>query len=168
MQEIMKFKLVQPLMIPVGPRLYRLVEEYTYHWRDVNGRINRIIVPLGTETDGATVPRIVWTVTGIRPDGLIRAAALVHDWIYVNDGNPPNGSHTIWMGTDEEFWELQNAESESDVLHIDPESKWYDYNYAWSHREADKLFHQMSLESGMDKFRATLAYWGVRVGGWWV
>lgn len=163
-----KFKLKQPLMIPVGPKLYELVEEYTYYWKDDEGVINRITVPKGIKTDGATVPRFVWTFTGIRPDGLIRAAALVHDWIYVTDGNPPEGSHTTWTGSEEEFWEYYYPNRDTKGVSDMYGSKWVDDNRAWSHRQADRLFAKIMTEAGMDKLRVTLAYWGVRLGGWWV
>ncbi|MFY0658122.1 MAG: DUF1353 domain-containing protein [Neptunomonas phycophila] len=163
-----KFELKQPLMVPIGPIKYKLVEEYTYYWEDEQGVINRITVPEGIETDGATVPRVVWTLSGIRPDGLIRAAALVHDWIYVNDGNPPDGSHTTWTGTKEEFFEFYYPNREIKSLTDNYGSKWVDDNRAWSHRQADKLFAQMMTEAGMKDFRVKIAYVSVRLLGWWV
>lgn len=42
-----------------------------------------ITVPVGYETDLASVPRIVWSI--IRPDDpTVRRAAVIHDYIYTN------------------------------------------------------------------------------------
>jgi len=60
------------------------MEDYTYR-RVIEGsrRVSfQIIVPLGFQWDGASVPRFLWSLSGIRPDGLVRAAALVHDYLY--------------------------------------------------------------------------------------
>ena len=43
---------------------------------DLHGGVRRrILIPKGFVYDGASVPRLVWTLSGILPDGLIRAAA---------------------------------------------------------------------------------------------
>ena len=44
-------------------------------------------VPAGFEYDGASVPRAVWTTSGMTPDGYYRPAALVHDWLYSQGGH---------------------------------------------------------------------------------
>lgn len=67
--------LKQPNIIPIASRLYRLVEKYVYTWdkRAPGTEIvheYRITVPKGFVYGGATVPRIVWTIAGITPDGL--------------------------------------------------------------------------------------------------
>ena len=41
---------------------------------------------MGRKYDGASVPRIGWTLTGIRPDGEYRAASLAHDELYRSKG----------------------------------------------------------------------------------
>ena len=115
-----------------------------------------------------TIPLFVWTPTDIRLDGLIRAAALVHDWIYVCDGNPPDGNHPTLTGSEDELWEFYYPNNETKGVSDIYGAKWGDDNRAWSRRQADKMFKHMMLEAGMDKVRATLAYLGVRAGGWWV
>lgn len=47
----------------------------------------------------------------------------------------------------------------------------HDYIYrvqpeGWSRKEADKMFLCFLIEDGLPPFRAKLAYWGVRLGGW--
>lgn len=44
-------------------------------------------VPAGYRCDGASIPRFAWTMTGLLPDGLHRAAALVHDYLYSEGGS---------------------------------------------------------------------------------
>lgn len=56
--------------------LYALTENFVVHW---NGR--RWLVPEGYHTDGASVPRFFWTITGYLPDGRHRAAAVAHDFL---------------------------------------------------------------------------------------
>lgn len=76
--------LTQPDIRPVAWRLYRLHEAWSVEWRGT-----RIEVPEGFEHDGASVPRLTWTLSGLTPDGLLRAAALAHDWLYRHGGAPP-------------------------------------------------------------------------------
>lgn len=65
----------QPDIRPVKESgdLYEVFQDYTYQ---------DITVPNGFRYDGATVPRVVWTLIGFLPDGIHRAAALVHDYLY--------------------------------------------------------------------------------------
>jgi len=46
---------------------------------------SQVIVPLGFETDFASVPRILWSV--LPPWGRYSPAAVVHDWLYFNRKN---------------------------------------------------------------------------------
>ncbi|MBX3747302.1 MAG: DUF1353 domain-containing protein [Verrucomicrobiae bacterium] len=130
-------------MIPVPGRgaRYSLVQPYSYQW-SLGDRDLRIIVPRGTISDGASVPRVLWTITGITPDGLHRPAALVHDWFYRHRGEVMVGRR--WAGCS--HWE-------SLVTH-------------WTRDESDRLFARLLRESGVSKPRRRLMYLGVRVGGW--
>lgn len=69
----------QPKNIPTGKREYTLIEQYTCP-------LTGICVPKGLKYDGASIPRVCWSLIGLSPDGLLRAAALVHDWCYINGG----------------------------------------------------------------------------------
>lgn len=75
----------QPDIRPITRNRYRLQETYRITAGDEEG-IDTIVVPAGTKSDGASVPRAVWSISGIRPDGLIRVAALIHDWLCANKG----------------------------------------------------------------------------------
>lgn len=46
----------------------------------------QIFVKKGTLNDGASVPRPLWSI--VRPDGLIRGAALIHDVLFESRGEP--------------------------------------------------------------------------------
>jgi hypothetical protein len=77
----------QPKFKVDGKNTLVLLEDYTATFtpKGVDYGI-RITVPEGFISDGASVPRFAWTISGIRPVGLISAAALVHDWLYVKGG----------------------------------------------------------------------------------
>lgn len=126
----------QPLNIPISDDQYKLTDDYTYRYKK-DGAIYSITVPKGYVTDGASVPRLFWSLTGIHPDGLIRAPALIHDFIYDHRGRLPWGSqHDV---------ELQQV-----IRHV------------WTRKEADKLFAVMMRDAGMSKIRRRLAYLAVR------
>lgn len=57
-------------------RVFRLAMPYRY----VSRNHGTIIVPRGFETDGASVPRIFWTL--FSPFGPCFPAAVVHDYLY--------------------------------------------------------------------------------------
>jgi len=139
----------QPNNVPVAERLYRLKEEYVYDWEkqtrsEDETTQSRIVVPAGFLYDGASVPRIAWTLSGILPDGLIRAAALVHDWLYRYRGHIPTGSYQ----------------------YLDQAGTWQDYYAAWSREDADRLFGRMMREAGMSKRSRRTASRAVRWFGW--
>ena len=74
----------QPDIRPIAEGRYRLNETFKVVWQGW-----RFVIPAGFEHDGASVPRLAWTLSGIRPDGLIRAAALIHDALYQHAGDMP-------------------------------------------------------------------------------
>lgn len=78
----------QPDIRPIkeSGQIYRSYEPFTIK---VNGR--EIMVPAGFITDGASSPRLAWTLTGFARDGMHRAAAHIHDWLYENKGILPYG-----------------------------------------------------------------------------
>lgn len=39
-------------------------------------------VPVGALTDLASIPRILWNIPALDPDGESRSAAVAHDWLY--------------------------------------------------------------------------------------
>jgi len=54
-----------------------------HHWRLVKDWITPYaIIPKGFETDGASVPRLLWPV--FSPSGVLFEAAVLHDYLYKN------------------------------------------------------------------------------------
>ncbi len=70
---------VRPLR---GEALYCLERAWTY---------GRFTVPKGFHTDGASIPRIFWTMIGGPARSAFMEAAVLHDWLYVKDSNPEYG-----------------------------------------------------------------------------
>ena len=137
----------QPLIIPISEREYVLIEEYS-HVMDYEGRYYKIVVPVGFIYDGASVPRLAWTFSGILPDGLNRAGALVHDFLYENKGVLPENSLFVLQ---QEEW---------------AEEEWVpikDFHY--TRKMADKTFYRLLRDSGVSKFKRKIAYLAVRAGG---
>lgn len=134
--------LAQPLLRPWEEGVYRLAQDYEYVWREDLHRC-RLWIPSCYDHDGASVPRLVWTLTGLIPTGLISAAALVHDWLYLHEGRPP-------------FY--YQADPISDA--------WKPVQRVFARSEADSLFHRIMREAGVSAIRSRIAYLGVRAGGW--
>ena len=74
----------QPDIRPIAWRKYRLEQTWAHKWKDWTLRIQA-----GFLHDGASIPRWAWSLSGLRPDGLIRAAALAHDALYRYGGKLP-------------------------------------------------------------------------------
>jgi hypothetical protein len=133
-----------PNLQPV-PKGYKFDEDWAYEWL-VLGHKRRLLVPKLTESDGASVPRILWTITGITPDGLVRAAAAVHDMLYRFGGRLPPG------------WLLEIKGDEWVTL-VDMQ--------VYTRRDADRLFARIMRDAGVPKWKRRLAFLGVRLGGYW-
>lgn len=132
----------QPIIIPINASQYRLLADYRYEWDGPRGR-HLIVVPSGAVTDGASVPRILWSLTGITPDGLHRPAAIVHDWLYDHAGRIET------------------------LIRADGSDQWNPSSVPWSRYDADRIFARILREVGVSRIRRRLMYRGVRVGGWW-
>lgn len=137
----------QPDLRPIAKNKYQLWENWSYTWVK-DDIIRRIKIPAGFVSDGASVPRCLWTITGITPDGQIRAAALVHDFIYKYAGDLPDGS----------YQKLDSSKSSN--------LKWVDLDNIWTRKNADRIFCRIMRECGVSKFKRRMAYRGVRMFGW--
>jgi hypothetical protein len=60
-------------------RNVRLLESFTYV-TEVNGYLEKIEVPAGTKSDGASTPKAIWNI--IPPFGPHWRAAFLHDYLY--------------------------------------------------------------------------------------
>lgn len=67
-------------------RLWILGQDFQVDiWRDAT--VTPVVVPAGFVTDGASVPYLAQVLTGWRPwDEPHRWGAIVHDWLYCNNG----------------------------------------------------------------------------------
>jgi len=66
------------------------------------------------------------------------------------------------------FWRLVFPPGDADALRA---AILHDYIYrehpaGWTRADADRLFYMILVADGVPKFRALLAYWGVRLFGW--
>lgn len=139
-----------PTLIPVNDKEYYLTADYTYYWTEDSkslvarpGRQYRITIPTGFITDIASVPRFIWTLCGILPDGLHRGAAVIHDYLYQWRGRPKSG-----------------------VLEEYNESNgWRPSAKTFTRREVDKLFIRVMEDAGVPGFKKHTMYWAVRAFG---
>lgn len=83
----MRARLNNPAIREVGPfgfdgrMVYELVDPLTYFFPVANGNGGIIVeVPVGYQTDFASVPRILWPL--FPPTGVYSRAAIVHDFLY--------------------------------------------------------------------------------------
>jgi Protein of unknown function (DUF1353) len=132
----------QPFLIPVNHSQFVLADDYHYAW-EVEGKRWRVLVRHGFITDIASVPRFAWTLTGIKPDGLQRAAAVIHDLLYQWRGLPQMPAGVIQM--------LDEGTQD-----------WLDSGRRWSREECDRLFRQILTEAGESPWRINLMFWAVR------
>lgn len=67
----------------------------------------RVTVPAGFECDGASIPRVLWPLSGGPFEGRHRSAALIHDYLYAcgRDGKPECSRKEA----DQTFYEAQRA-----------------------------------------------------------
>jgi hypothetical protein len=137
----------QPDLRPIGKRKYQLWQNWSYTWVK-DDIIRRIKIPAGFISDGASVPRFLWTITGITPDGELRSAALIHDYLYGFGGNLPDGS----------YQKLDSSNSCS--------LKWIDLDDIWTRKNADRIFARIMRECGVSMLKRRMAYRGVRTFGW--
>jgi hypothetical protein len=69
-----------PLIVEkIGERLWKTYRELIYYVGEENSA-DIIIVPVGFQTDFASIPSLFWMV--LPPDGGYTAAAVIHDFLY--------------------------------------------------------------------------------------
>lgn len=139
-----------PNAIIINDTLYSLLSDYHYDWdlkiKDPNhGPLltNRITIPSGFRWDGASIPRIFWSI-GFKPDGPHRAAALIHNFIYIYKGKLPKNSF----------------HSKS------PSGNWTEQSGSFSRKDGDRLFGKMIRDSGVHPLRRLIMKIVVILLGW--
>lgn len=132
------------LNVPIGNGQYRVYKRYNYHYRK-NDVLHRITIPVGF-TYEVSIPRWLWSIANITPDGPIRTAAALHDLIYLHKGVLPEGLH----------------------MFQDDKGMWHDCTgKPWSRLDADKLFLKVMKEGGVGETDRERAYKAVRWFGWY-
>ena len=97
-----RYGLIQPDIRPVkeSGELYVLYQPFFF---EINGK--SITITQGFRLDGASVPRALWSVMFPR-DGIHRAAACIHDYLYECKGKLPEGIEYTRLEADSAFKEL--------------------------------------------------------------
>ncbi len=138
------YTFTEPDVIPikyngVEDRYYEL--QYDYMVQVDVGIVKSLLItiPKGYVTDLASIPRFVWTLTGLTPDGLYRGAAVVHDYIYGKKVKVKPYSDVSVLGM-------------SKPLRLTRE-------------DCDNIFKQLILASGEASWKANVMFWAVRTFG---
>lgn len=139
----------QPDITPIAETRYKLREDYTYEYKH-DGTLYRLTVPKGFKYDGSSVPWFLWW-TGLRPDGLVRAAACLHDWLYSMSNDYPTPG---------------NRDSHYYYIRYHKGGEWIPQSKPWTRKQADKLFARAMREAGYAKWKRRAAYIAVRLFGW--
>ena len=142
-------RITQPDIRPVAKGVYRLHQEYSYTTVLDKSVAVTIVVKAGFECDGASVPRWLWSLSGITPNGLIIAAALIHDAIYSVKGKLNKFNR----------WIEHHVLDEDGVYHREP--------LEINREQADKIFLEIMEWSDIGKTDRLRAYWAVRLFGWY-
>lgn len=88
-----------------GSKMFRLMADYAYTFS--SGRT--IAIPKGFVCDGASIRRWLWSFAGVRLGGRIRAAAVVHDWLYYHCGEAPDDIARGRENVDDVFRHIMRA-----------------------------------------------------------
>ena len=145
----------QPDAVIIDDTLFVLQHDYSYEWiikvdavrsdapQHPKQILNRIDIRRGFRWDGASVPRIFWQL-GFKPDGKHRAAALIHDLMYIYRGQLPGDLFTA---------RHDNAD-------------WHPQSGSFSRKDADRMFGKLMKEAEVKRSYRSIMYWFVRVFGW--
>ncbi len=132
-----------PVVAILNDHEFELVEPFVFQWTE-NNTVHRITVPRGFAFDGASVPRLCWTLTGLLPSGVHLGAAAVHDLIYQRRGLLNEGQV-----------ECQNPETglwESEPVH-------------WDRKQCDAMFRTIMQSAGETPWKIITMYQAVRLFG---
>jgi len=128
---------------PTKEGIYILLEDFSYEWIK-NDKEYQLREFAGFEFDLASVPRFLWTVSGITPGGLKWTPPFWHDAGYKYKGKFPPGHFRVWD---------------------DDLEGWVNVKRKWKRKQLDKLFCRLMREDGISVKKRRKAYWAVRIGG---
>lgn len=101
----MKRVLDDIIVMAIGSKEWKLMDDFEYHVGFASS-LEVIVIPTGFETDFASIPKVFHSF--INPAGKVRAAALVHDYLYSKRGVLPHKTYTR-KECDEIFLELMQV-----------------------------------------------------------
>ena len=135
--------MIQPNLIPVhypGQKEdefnYFQAEDWVCEWMNLDGNRFQIFIPKGEYSDGVSIPRPFWSLSGIERDGLERAGAWLHDYLYNHSGIVKN----LWR---------KNPES----------GKWEESTKRFNKEDSDyAIFYVLRNTPGVSLSRANLIY----------
>jgi hypothetical protein len=116
---------------------FMLTKRYVFEWTEGND-IWSIQIPEGFVTDGASVPRFCWSLTGLIPTGVHLGAAVVHDYLYQHRG----------LLVLKEL--LKNGEP------VDAQ---------WDRPACDDIFKRIMVSAGETHWKTYAMFWAVRAFG---
>lgn len=145
--------LPQPQATKIDDTHFILAEDYIYYWaipgensdnaQETYEVENWIKVSAGFRWDGASVPKLFWNL-GFKTDGRHRAAALIHDFVYINKGKLPVGTM------------ISKYKDKVDQIQYG----------SFSRKDADRLFGKMMKQAEVHWFRRFLMKFAVSKFGW--
>ena len=133
----MKIKIIslsQPVVKAIKKEVWQVVKEWETVIK-IGKDVMKIIVKPGFRYDGASIPRIAWSLIGVHPGGIALAPALSHDILYIAEGGKKK------------------------VKKVSIVSK------NCSRKIADRIIYQSFRKVGVKKRRAVFMYMAVRMGG---
>lgn len=139
-----------PVITILNDHEFELVKSFVFKWDD-DGRLFRITIPKGFVFDGASVPRICWTLTGLLPTGIHLGAACIHDYLYQKRGRL-NQREVCLRRLD------KNTE-------VREEDKWLPVQGVWDRKQCDDMFLKVMKVAGETMWKAQTMYWAVRTFG---
>lgn len=139
-----KFIYLSPKVEILNDSEFSLVEDFTYEWTD-KGTNYKIIIPKDFVTDGASIPRFCWSLTGLIPSGVHLGAAVVHDYLYEHRGHLVRGELSFGKSERYDFWIVCASD--------------------WNRKECDDMFRRIMTDAGETVWKREAMYWAVRVFG---
>ncbi len=132
-----------PVVAILNDHEFELAQPFVFQWVE-NNDVHRITVPRGFAFDGASVPRLCWTLTGLLPSGVHLGAAAVHDLLYQHRG-------------------LMN---EGQVEKLNPATGlWEAEPVHWDRKQCDQMFRTIMQAAGETPWKIFAMYHAVRIFG---
>lgn len=135
--------LEQPTTQPITSSMSETEGRVEYVFR-MRGATFRLSIETGYLFDGASIPRLCWTLLGLTPHGAMDGPAIPHDKGYQDQGKFEQGMFQVLVG-----------------------DSWADTDRGMTRNELDNLLQALCLHFKVcGRFKASLVYSAVRCCGW--